>query len=178
MAVRRAAVESFGGFDELLGPGGRFASGEDFDLALRALIAGWHIYETDRTHVVHYGFRTYAQGRALMQRDFVGMGAAYAKPLRGGHLDFAPLAAQELISVAIWPPIRDLLRFRRPRGLSHSVSFCRGFVGGWRAPLDRKTLRYRSAGTEVEVATVAPAPSESKETRPELATGSTPGAGY
>ena len=41
MAVRRDMVLGFGGFDEVLGPGARLRSGEDRDLAARALGHGY-----------------------------------------------------------------------------------------------------------------------------------------
>lgn len=53
-AVRRDAIEGIGGFDELMGPGGRFPSSDDGDLALRImLIGGWSIHLTDNVGVVH-----------------------------------------------------------------------------------------------------------------------------
>jgi glycosyltransferase involved in cell wall biosynthesis len=157
MAVRRRAVESFGGFDEQLGPGGQFPSAEDFDLTIRALLAGWHVFETDQVHVVHYGFRSYIEGRELMRRDWTGIGAAYAKPLRAGRLAFVPLALQDLFELALKPPIDDLLRFKRPRGLVRLVSFGRGFVGGWRTPLELESLCYMPAAAELPAPSVVAA---------------------
>ncbi|MGB5757984.1 MAG: glycosyltransferase, partial [Acidimicrobiales bacterium] len=79
MAVRLAAVEEIGGFDEQMGPGGRFPSADDTDIATRLLAAGWHVVDTARTEVVHHGFRTFEQGRELTRRDWIALGAAYGK---------------------------------------------------------------------------------------------------
>ena len=45
MAFRRDVVVDMGGVDRAFGPGGRFPSADDFDLELRLLIKGWHVYE-------------------------------------------------------------------------------------------------------------------------------------
>ena len=52
------------GFDEQLGPGGRLRSGEDRDLAARALAAGWWVLQIPDAFVIHHGFRTWLQGRS------------------------------------------------------------------------------------------------------------------
>ena len=46
MILRRDVVLSLGGFDEAIGPGARFPSGDDWDIAHRVLLNGWHVYET------------------------------------------------------------------------------------------------------------------------------------
>ena len=45
-AVRRNMVEEIGRFDAMLGPGSRFPSCDDRDIAMRALLARYHVYET------------------------------------------------------------------------------------------------------------------------------------
>ena len=54
MAVRREPIISLGGFDENKGPGARFPSAGDRDLAIRALLKGWWVYETVSTAVVPF----------------------------------------------------------------------------------------------------------------------------
>lgn len=144
LAVRRSVVlDRLGGFDEMLGAGGLFPSCEDGDCAVRALLAGFEICETDRTHVMHYGFRSWEEGRELGKRDFGGTGAAYAKPLRAGRWDFAPVPLYELVVKAIWPPINDVLHLRRPRGVGRGLYFVGGLARGLAAPLDRERLMFR-----------------------------------
>jgi glycosyltransferase involved in cell wall biosynthesis len=143
MGLRRAAILGMGGFDEALGPGSRFGSGDDWDLSIRALLRGWHVFDTARVSIVHHGFRTMAEGRQHALRDWVAIGALCAKPLRGGHLSAAGLAMTLFGREAVWPPLRDLLRFRRPSGLARIVGFLRGFTGGLRTPVDRPTLLFR-----------------------------------
>jgi GT2 family glycosyltransferase len=136
MALRRDVVLKLGGFDEQLGPGARFMAADDMDLALRALLSGWHVYNTGDRPIVHHGFRTLEEGREHARRDFVGLGAACAKPLRAGHLRAIVIPGWEFLVHALWPPIDDLISLRRPRGLSRINGFIAGFVGGLRAPLD------------------------------------------
>jgi GT2 family glycosyltransferase len=145
MALRRDAVLAFGGFDEAFGPGSRFRSGDDWDISLRALLRGWHVYDTVSTSVLHHGFRTLQEGRAHALRDWIAIGALCAKPLRAGHLEALNLAVWLFSVEAVWPPLRDVLRFRRPSGLSRIVGFIRGFAEGARTPVDRRTLLFRSA---------------------------------
>jgi GT2 family glycosyltransferase len=143
MALRRQAVLAFGGFDETFGPGGKFASGDDWDLSLRALVSGWHVYNTTSVSIVHHGFRTMVEGRDHAVRDWFAIGALFAKPLRAGYVGAVAPAGWLFIREALWPPIRAVLRLRRPSGLSRIVAFIRGFTGGLFTPIDRKTLLFR-----------------------------------
>jgi glycosyltransferase involved in cell wall biosynthesis len=144
MAVRREAVLSFGGFDETFGPGGRFRSGDDWDLAIRALLRGWHVYDTVTLSVLHYGFRTLADGKEHARRDWVAIGALCAKPLRAGYWSVLPFAVRMFVGDAIWPPMRDVFRLVRPRGLSRVLGFLQGFSEGFRTPVDVATLSFKS----------------------------------
>ena len=143
MAVRRQLILQMGGFDEALGPGARFASGDDWDITARVLLRGWHVYETAELSIVHHGFRSFAEGRKHALRDWIAIGAVCAKPLRAGHLRAVVVPAWEFSVHALWPPVADLLRLRKPRGYSRIVGFVRGFADGLRTPVDRDTLIFR-----------------------------------
>lgn len=143
MALRREAVLSFGGFDETLGPGARFRSGDDWDISLRALLHGWQIYETPAISVLHYGFRTLAEGREHSLRDWIAIGALCAKPIRAGHLRALSVGVWLFSVEALWPPMRDVLHLRRPRGLARIAGFSRGFANGLLTPVDRRSLLFR-----------------------------------
>jgi GT2 family glycosyltransferase len=146
MALRREVVLSFGGFDEAFGPGARFCSGDDWDISLRALLHGWQVYDTPAVSVLHYGFRSWAEGRVHARRDWIAIGALCAKPIRAGHLSGLRLAAWQFGVEAVWPPVRDLLRFRRPSGLSRIAGFALGFRDGLLTAVDRQTLVFRFQG--------------------------------
>jgi GT2 family glycosyltransferase len=142
MAVRRDVVLAIGGFDDAIGPGARFKSGDDWDLELRLLLKGWDVYETAHLWVLHHGFRSFADGRGHSRRNWYGMGAVIAKPLRAGHLEAIGVALWQLTANAAAPAVVDALHLRRPRGLGRIVAFLRGFGQGLRTPVDRTSLKY------------------------------------
>jgi glycosyltransferase involved in cell wall biosynthesis len=145
IALRRSTIEEIGGFDAMLGPGSRFPSCDDRDIAIRALLARYHIYETSTIAVKHFGFRTWQQGRQLARRDFLAIGAAYSKLLKCGHIELAYIPAYEFTKYALWPPIRDLLHFRQPSGMVRITAFLEGIMGGLCTPIDRTTMRFVDA---------------------------------
>jgi GT2 family glycosyltransferase len=142
MAVRREAVLAIGGFDESFGPGSRFGSGDDWDISLRVLLKGWTVFETAQLSVIHHGFRTFAEGRDHALRDWIAIGALFAKPIRAGYVSALPVSAWFFMRDALWPPASGLLRLRRPSGRSRIVGFIRGFVEGFRTPVDPTTLLF------------------------------------
>jgi glycosyltransferase involved in cell wall biosynthesis len=146
MAVRREVMLELGGFDELFGPGARFMSADDVDVAVRVLLRGWHVYTTGDRRVVHHGFRTLQEGRVHARRDYVGIGAACAKPIRAGQVRAVLLPFWEFAH-ALWQPIADVVHLRRPRGLARITGFIEGFAGGLRLPVDAKTLLFSDPRT-------------------------------
>jgi GT2 family glycosyltransferase len=142
MAIRREVLLSVGGFDESFGPGARFPSADEWDIAIRLLVSGWQIFETPELSIVHDGFRSFEEGREHARRDWVALGAVCAKPLRGGHLRAVVVPLYYYPVAALWAPFSDLLHLRRPRGLVRITAFLRGFANGMQAPMDERTLRY------------------------------------
>lgn len=143
VVFRRDFVRSIGGFDEAFGPGGRFPSADEWDLAIRALLSGRHVFETAELSIVHDGFRTFEEGRAHARRDWLALGAVCAKPLRAGHLRAAIVPIWLFSTKALWPPLADALTLRKPRGIGRIVAFVQGFGQGLVSPVERKTLRFR-----------------------------------
>jgi len=141
MALRRDFVQSLGGFDESFGPGGRFPSADEWDLAMRALLRGWHVYETAEFAIVHDGFRTFEEGRAHARRDWLALGAVCAKPLRAGHWKAAVVPVCLFSTRAVWPPIADVLALHKPRGAGRIVAFVSGFAQGLLSRVEAETLR-------------------------------------
>jgi GT2 family glycosyltransferase len=146
MAFRRDVLREMGGFDTMLGPGGRFFACFDGDVAARALVAGHYLYETDRTSVLHYGFRSSAQGRQQSYRTWVGIGAAYSKPLKCGHWRFGLVPAYEFFVMATGALVRDALHLQRPRGWMRVLGFVQGFAWGLLTQVDAKTLLFIPPG--------------------------------
>ena len=82
MGLRRIVWAQLVGFDDMLGVGSRFRSGEELDFAIRALQAGYWICETDRVSVVHNGFRPWVEAQRLTYDYLYGIGAVFGKHLR------------------------------------------------------------------------------------------------
>ena len=135
MAVRRPTWEALGGFDELLGTGRPLRAGEDSDFIMRALIRGFRVSETPEARVIHSGFRTWEEGRPLVEGYMYGLGVANAKMLRlGGPRALVPVLALAWRWLAGRPALD--LNHRPPR-LARLRSFLRGAFVGLRLPLDR-----------------------------------------
>jgi glycosyltransferase involved in cell wall biosynthesis len=141
-ALRREFVLSIGGFDEAFGPGGRYPSADEWDLAMRSLLSGRHVYETAELSIVHDGFRTFEQGRAHARRDWLALGAVCAKPLRAGHWKAAVIPVWLFSTKALWPPLADALALRKPRGAGRIIAFVQGFAQGLQHRVEPKTLRF------------------------------------
>lgn len=142
IAVRRKEALALGGFDEQLGAGAHFPSCEDGDLAMRALAQGQWVYETDQVAVLHYGFRTWEEGKELTKRDWIGIGAAYAKPLLCGHWGALVVVLYEAGVVGLLVPLLLLLQLRKPQGLRRLSYFGIGFWQGWCTPVDREKMLF------------------------------------
>ena len=142
MAVRREVIQQMGGFDPELGPGGRFFACVDGDMTVRCLLNGWHLYETPDSTVLHYGFRTWEQSRSLTHRAFIGIGAAYIKPLKCGRREVIRLLLYEFFCYAFIPSIAATVTFQRPTNWQRVFSFVRGVRQGWKSPIDCATMRY------------------------------------
>jgi glycosyltransferase involved in cell wall biosynthesis len=142
MAFRRDVMQAMGGFDESLGPGARFMACDDWDIALRSLLKGWAVYQTSEVAVVHHGFRRLAQGREHNYRDWMGVGATFGKFIRAGHPSVIVPGLWILSRYALLPPLRNLVRLQRPRGLMRVTAFARGMAAGLFTKVDRATMTF------------------------------------
>ena len=124
-AFRKSYVRAIGGFNEDFGPGSRFRSCSDGELSLRCLASGFHIMETPESTVIHYGYRTFAEGRMLAYNAFYGIAASCLQMAFNGHVGAIFVLLDEIITHALWPTIVSIFRLR-PTGLSRIT----GFVGG------------------------------------------------
>ncbi len=108
-ALRRAALEQVGGFDERLGPGTPAHAAEDQDLFARVLRAGWVGCYEPGASVVHLQWRTRGQG---LRRAFAyGVGAGTTSGLRDAAWRDAVLpAARDLQAGYLTGTASGLLR--------------------------------------------------------------------
>lgn len=102
VAFRRDALESVGGFDEMLGPGAPLGVAEDMDLFWRLLRVGWAGAYDPSLVVTHLQWRS--DGQALRQnfRYGLGAGAFVAKAIRTDRDD-----GKRLLRARLW---RDGIR--------------------------------------------------------------------
>lgn len=144
MALRKSVWERLHGFDEMLGVGAPLGAAEDTDLTLRALLRGYFVYETPEAEVVHHGFVRWDQGSHLIQRNWYGTGAAFAKALRQGKgvvlLVLARLAWRWTTGGV--SPVAASLGQHLHRW-SKLVAFARGMAAGAVTPIDQVSGHYR-----------------------------------
>jgi glycosyltransferase involved in cell wall biosynthesis len=124
-AYRKSYILAVGGFNEAFGPGSRFRSCSDGELSLRCISKGFHIMETPNSTVIHYGFRTFSQGRMLAYNSFFGIAASCLQTTFKGHPGAVLVLLDEIITHALWPTLISIFRLR-PTGLSRIT----GFIGG------------------------------------------------
>lgn len=136
MAVRLRAVEDVGPFDERLGAGSEFRSGEDSDMLYRIMRAGWTVLCHDGITVVHHTWR-YGREELRLHRGYgMGAGAQTAKHLRRGDRTAGWLAlveaARHALTVARWTAKR------RPRDVMVQLAWATGLAKGFVRGLTRR----------------------------------------
>ncbi|MDX6286220.1 MAG: hypothetical protein QOG53_1705 [Frankiales bacterium] len=82
MAIRRSALESIAGFDEVLGAGAPLRAGEDKDMFWRLLRAGWQGRFVPESAVEHAAWRGHRESFGTGYGYGVGIGARAAKVAR------------------------------------------------------------------------------------------------
>lgn len=140
--VRRDLILSIGGFDNEVGPGGKFRACIDRDMTLRCLIAGQKLSESKDSLVYHYGFRNWEDGRKLTYDAWYGTGASYIKPILSGKWSAFIVAIFEFTLYALLPFIACVLTLRRPFGWLRIKGFVDGMREGAKTKLDPVTLKY------------------------------------
>ena len=120
-----------------------FRSASDRDIALRAILKGYTVFETTDTEVVHDGYRTWEQGKELTRRDWFGLGAMCIKPLKLGYIRTLPLFVYYLLGGALIRPVIHFLRDGKPYGLRRAIYFLHGASHGLRAKVASDTITYQ-----------------------------------
>lgn len=143
MGIRRSAWARLGGFDEALGGGTRLRSGEDLDLSLRALRAGFSILQAPDVATEHLTLVRWADRSRVVRSNWLGSGAAFAKSVK----------------LAGWPMLHALARLAgrwrgggsgvaatygvTPDRLAMLTGFATGFLIGLLRPVDRRRGTFR-----------------------------------
>jgi len=84
MSFRRDELLAVGGFDPLLGAGGRFGACEDPDIAYRLLAAGRRVVYSSAAVVRHKHWKDWRAQKRMERAYGIGAGAQFAKYLRAG----------------------------------------------------------------------------------------------
>ena len=143
MAVRKDIIEELGGFDDNMGPGSYFRSGEDRDIAIRLLLRGRQVYFASQIPVIHFGYRSYNQGKEHTKRDFFSLGATYIKPIKCGHWSAAVFFISIPLVINFLEPVRRIVQFKKPRGFGKLAYFIQGVYKGLQTPVDRNNILYQ-----------------------------------
>lgn len=142
MALRKPAAQAVGGFDPWMGPGGRFPSADDRELALRLLLGGHGVMDIPEPVVQHYGLREAGSAaRALTKRDFLAMGGMLAKFVKTR----TPHSARTTLSFLLrlmGGAVATSVRQRRITEFGKPWWSLVGVARGMRAPIDRDNLVY------------------------------------
>lgn len=142
MAVRLAAARQIGGFDESLGAGSRFRSGEDLDFALRILAGNYQIYRTNTASVLHYGFRTHDEGRKLIRDCMFSIGVIYGKLIKCGYWRVFPYYLSVFQCMVIAPMITSLTEFSKPQVVGRALGLLSGLFAGLGTEVNRQKITF------------------------------------
>jgi hypothetical protein len=127
-----------------MGPGGRFPSADDADIAARVLAGGWHVMNTNRTEVVHHGFRSFEQGPELTRRDWSALGATFGKAARCRSWGTVANGLYLALNLGLIDPLVSAARRRsRPTGLGRLYHFWSGFRLAYMSEIDRHRALFR-----------------------------------
>jgi len=139
MVVRRSLFDRLGGFDEWVGPGSPFRSGDDFELVYRSLWKGYALVQDPENIVIHWGMRPYATGaaRRSWHNNYYGMGATHMRHVRRGNWVAAPLFFRQ-VWWAVELIIPRVIERNRNLAIRRSLYLLLGAFKGLTSPLSLK----------------------------------------
>lgn len=143
MAMRATLPRAIGGFDPVLGAGAPLRSSYDLAYCYRTYRLGRRLCADPSIVVVHHGFRTWAEGKRLVEGYAIGTAAAYTKFVRLGD----PLALIMLLRDLgdfVMRAFYQTLVLRRPQHLTALLYRLIGIAKSYRYAVDRTTWTYVS----------------------------------
>lgn len=143
MSARRELFERLGCFDPFLGPGAPFCAGEESDLAIRALAAGYQVVNAAEIAVLHLGVREGDEASKLMRGYGRAMGATLVKHARLGTRESRGLLMSWVTHFA-GKGLLNALRGKRPTGLGLVAGMLAGSYASLHQPIDRAREIYSS----------------------------------
>jgi glycosyltransferase involved in cell wall biosynthesis len=140
MAIRASVMQYMHGWDPHIGPGEKFCSGDDHNLAFRFLRAGYDVHFCPAARVVHRGVRRLRCMPQDHRRIGRGFGAIFVKNLRCGAFYHGSIRALRFHMFKL--AVRSL----RLRRFSDNGAFILGWLSGvWdgaRHPINSRTLHF------------------------------------
>jgi len=140
MAFRKNVWEELNGLDEMLGAGTALYAAEETDLIIRALLKGYHVYETPSICITHSGFCTWENGKPLIQGYMCGLAAMYVKYLKCGCWSALVPSLYQTWRWAFDQPVADFGRV--PSRWLRAKGFVQGIWRGMRTPVDRSKCLF------------------------------------
>jgi glycosyltransferase involved in cell wall biosynthesis len=141
MAFRREVFDRVGLFDALLGAGGKFRAGEELDLTIRVLAAGFKVVNAHEVSLLHLGVREGEDASKLLHGYALGTGAALAKHWRLRTKGSRKLVGHWVVHHAE-SGIRNALLGRRPTGLGYLARLVWGLVSPYEYVVDAERRVY------------------------------------
>lgn len=146
MSFRREALLAVGGFDPLLGAGGRFGACEDPDLAYRLLAAGRRIVYSSAALARHKHWKDWGAQKRMERAYGIGAGAQFAKYLRSGDRYGARLLLTWMWQLGVRRVGAGLIKWRSTRPMY--LGYCQlvypwiGMARSLRARVDPARMVY------------------------------------
>ncbi|MBC8140129.1 MAG: glycosyltransferase family 2 protein [Armatimonadetes bacterium] len=128
MAFRKQIISVIGKYDVVLGAGGAFGGGEDFDFTYRAQTAGLKIVAEPTLTVIHKSFRTRDRWKDVLCSYGQGDAAFYSKHARCGD----GWARQTIWKKIVRSLLRGVVRAICGRAAADQWSYLKGFRDGLR----------------------------------------------
>jgi GT2 family glycosyltransferase len=141
MAIRRRVLEQVGLFDPVLGAGTDLFGGEDTDLTIRILAAGFKIVNAREVFVRHLGVRAGKEASKLCQGYGQAIGAVLAKHVRIGTKNSARLLASWVTGQGA-KSLYNAVTGKRPTGLRFVSGLMLGIVRSLGYGVDRDRQMY------------------------------------
>jgi glycosyltransferase involved in cell wall biosynthesis len=138
MAFRRSALQSIGGFDEVLGAGGTLRAGEDKDAVWRLLCDGLVGAYVPDAVVEHVLWRSRGQAVRLSYGYGLGWGALSAKAIRDNRQSGQGLLQAGLGTLGlrqVWRDLRAGYATGTASSLAWTVGVAVGVCRGWSLPV-------------------------------------------
>jgi GT2 family glycosyltransferase len=136
MTIHRRVFDRVGAFDVVLGSGAPLFAGEEIDLTIRALQAGFKVLHTPEVSVIHLGVRQGAEAGRLMRSYGIGLGATFAKHVRLGTPGAARLLAS-WVALQGGRSVRNVLAGQRHPGFGLMAAVMLGACKAMGRPIDR-----------------------------------------